>query len=109
MTAPGFPNVPGAPSAWTAFWGSRVQEIVNMLVGKINCAADLTLTANAATTTMTDARLSAFSVLSFMPTTANAAAAHSSIYVTGQKKSQATINHVNNANADKTFRVAILG
>ena len=104
-----FPGVPDSPKDWTQFWGLRVQSIVNMLVGKANCAADLTLTANATTTTMTDARLSAVSVLAFMPTTANAASATSSIYVTAQKKGQATINHVNNASVDKTYRVAILG
>lgn len=109
MAAPGFPNVPSAAPAWSQMWGLRVSEVVNMLAAKINCAADLTLAANAAATTMVDARLSAFSALTFMPTTANAAAALSGLYVTGQRKGQATINHANNAQVDKTFRVAIHG
>lgn len=109
MVAPSFPNVPGAPLSWSQMWGLRVQEIVNMLAAKLNCAADLTLASGAATTTMSDARLSAFSVLTFMPTTANAATAHGTIYVTGQKKGEATINHANTAQADKIFRVAIHG
>lgn len=109
MAAPTFPNVPAGPLTWSQMWGLRVSEIVNMLVAKLNCAADLTLTANAATTTMSDARLSPFSVLTFMPTTANAAAAKAGLYVTGQTKGAATINHANNAQTDKTFRVAIHG
>lgn len=109
MTAPAFPAVPAAPAEWSQMWATRLLSVVNMLVGKVNCAADLTLAAAAATTTMTDARLSAFSVLTFMPTTANAATAHSTIYVTGQKTGAATINHANTADVDKTFRVAIHG
>jgi hypothetical protein len=58
---------------------------------------------------MTDARLSPFSVLTFMPITASAATAHGTIYVTNLNNSTCTINHANTADTDKTFRVGIHG
>lgn len=109
MAAPSLPGVPDAPTDWSSMWALRITSAINALVGKANCSADLTLGAGAATTTMSDARLSAFSVLSFMPTTASAATAHGTIYVTGQKNGAATIHHANTADIDKTFRVAIHG
>lgn len=104
-----FQGVLAPAEGWSRIWGLRITDVVNMLVGKANCVADLTLTAGAASTTMIDARLSAFSALTFMPTTANAATAKPTIYVTDQKKGQATINHANTADVDKSFRVAIHG
>lgn len=101
--------VPGAPAQVTQPWLARLVSTVNALVGKANCAASLTLAAGAATTTMTDTRLSAVSVLAFMPTTATAATAHGTIYVTGQKQGEAVIHHANTADTDKIFRVAIHG
>lgn len=92
-----------------AGWFNRLVTTVNALVSKANCAADLTLTAAAASTDMVDNRLSAFSVLAFMPTTAHAATAHATIYVTDQRKGYAKINHANTADTDKSFRVAIHG
>lgn len=106
---PWFDAVPPAPQEWSSMWAGKVQAMVNVLLGKANCATNLTLDANAATTTFTDARLSAFSVLTFMPTTATAATAHGTIYVTGMNNGTATINHANTADTDKTFRVAIHG
>lgn len=110
MTAkPFIPPVPNAPYQWDQQWGGRIQAVLNMLVGKANCVFDLTLTAGATSTDMTDARLGAQSVLCFMPTTSHAATAHGTIYVTDQKKGYAKINHANTADTDKTFRVSIHG
>lgn len=92
-----------------AAWFARLVTAVNALVAKANCAADLTLTASATDTDMIDNRLSAFSVLTFMPTTASAATAKPSIYVTDQRQGFATINHASDAATDQTFRVAIHG
>jgi len=44
-----------------------------------------------------------------MPTTANAAAAITSLFVTGRGKQTATINHANNSQTDKTFDYVVLG
>lgn len=109
MTVPFYDPVPEAPQAWSRMWATRVQAMVNVLLRKLNCAADLTLAANAATTTFTDARLSAFSVLTFMPVTANAAAALSGLYVTAMNTGSCVVNHANNAQTDKTYRVAFHG
>lgn len=108
-TVPYYQPVPAPPPDWQQAWALRLGTMVNVLLQKANCAADLTLAPNAASTTMTDPRLSAVSVLTFMPTTANAATAKGTIYVTGQNKGAAVINHANNAQVDKTFRVGILG
>jgi hypothetical protein len=99
----------GAPAQLTREWATRLTELVTAIIRKVNNAASLTLASGATSTTMTDARLSAESVLTFMPTTAHAATAHGTIYVTDQKTSSAKINHANTADNDKTFRVAIHG
>lgn len=110
MTKPAFfPPAPFAPSTYDPSWAQKLVEVVNTIAKKTNNAADLTLTASATSTVMKDARLSAFSVLTFMATTPNAAAVASGIYVTGQKKGEATVHHASNANTDKTFSVGILG
>ena len=92
-------------------------SVVNRInSGKLNAVyrvadADFTLTANAASTTLTDPRLTAFSFVGFMPMTANAAAALATTYVTSANMNNGswTISHANNAQTDKTFRLLILG
>ena len=92
-------------------WRNALANIINnvLLQGKFNCGLDVTLTENAATTTLTDPRITADSVIVFMPTTSNAAAELGTLYVTGRKKGEATINHANNAQTDRTYRVGIFG
>lgn len=104
-----FPPVPGAPPAYDANWASRIADGLNTAIRKINNMADITLTAGAGSTVMTDARLSAFSVLAFMPLTANAAAVQASIWVDTQGNGHATIHHTNSGTTDKDFRVLIGG
>ena len=74
---------------------------------------EVTLTANAASTVVTDARLSYFSAIDFDPMTANAAAelGAGTLYVTQANRinGQFTLTHANNAQADRTFRMTILG
>ena len=60
----------------------EIAEIVNRTVdGKLNSTGDFTLTASATTTTVTDPRAGKESVILFSPTTSNAAAAISGLYV----------------------------
>lgn len=106
---PTYNPVPAAPAQYDAAWAIRIVAAVNLLIGKLNGTAELTLDANAASTLLSHPRLSAFSVLTFMPTTANAATAKASIYVTAQNNGVATINHANTADTDKTFKVMIHG
>lgn len=89
-------------------------EGLRQLAVAININADgqtgtVTLTANAATTTLTDVRLTASSVITLMPTTANASAeiGAGTIYIGTTAIGSATITHANNAQADRTFRYNI--
>src|SRR5712664_1006811 len=84
----------------------EIAERVNgILRGHLNAVSTVTLTANAATTTFADPRLSASSFIAFMPTTANAAAALGGLWVSGQTKGACTLNHTNNAQTDRAFSV----
>lgn len=80
--------------------------------GKIECIAELTLTANAASTTLSDIRIGKYSALIFDPMTANAAAelAAGTLYVTlaNRVDGSATVVHANNAQTDREYRVIIL-
>lgn len=71
----------------------------------------VTLTANAASTTITDARIRFDSFIGFQPTTANAAAelGAGTLYVddSGRVNGSVTITHANNAQTDRTFKVLI--
>lgn len=112
-------NVPGVfrwagnIAGWLAAlhrWALSVQTIVNNIVqGKINATGTVTLTAGAATTTITDARITAGSYIGFMPRTANAALALSLLRVTSRTKGSATITHGNDPATDKTFTYCVIG
>lgn len=87
-----------------------VYEIVNSLRdGKVNSTGSVTLTASSATTTVSDLRAGQDSVILFMPTTANAAAAIGGLYVSSRGKQTFTLTHANNAQTDRTFSYAVLG
>lgn len=89
-------------------------EGLRQLAVAINTNADgqigtLTLAANAASTTLTDVRLTASSVISLMPTTANAAAALATTYVGTRAIGSATITHANAATTDRIFAISVTG
>lgn len=91
-------------------WLAKIAAVLNgVLAGKTNNTTTVTLTANAATTTLTDSRIGANSVICLMPTTANAAAALATTYFNTFADGSCVINHANNAQADKTFSVTITG
>lgn len=79
------------------------------LQGKLNAVTKVTLAASATTTTLTDARIGANTWLGFQPTTADAAAALSGLYVSAQQKGQATLTHASTASVDRTFSVLLIG
>lgn len=91
------------------FWDALVQ----MRKGKLECVAELTLTANAASTVFKDNRLSFQTVIIFDPLTTNAATelANGTLYVTAANRTngQFTITHANNAQTDRSYFVAMLG
>jgi hypothetical protein len=81
----------------------------NVLRGKVLSTGSKTLTANAATTTLSDPNIGANSVILLMPKTANAAGALATTYFTALDTGTCTINHTNDAQTDKTFNYVVLG
>lgn len=78
--------------------------------GRLDNTLEVTLADGAATTTVTDSRISILTVAAFMPMTANAAAeiGAGGMYATCEN-GEMTINHANNGQTDRTFRVAFVG
>lgn len=102
----------GLADAASAWWVRQVAEAANnMLRGKFNNILAATLTANAASTTLTDVRISATSALLFSPLTANAAAemGAGTLYISALTNGGATLAHANNSQADRSFYVVIMG
>lgn len=88
----------------------RLARVLNgVLGGKMNAVTDVTLTANTTTTTISDQRIGPYSFIGLTPVTANAAAVVASTYISARDQYTATITHPNDANADKTFVVLIVG
>lgn len=85
------------------------EKVNNLLRGKMNAVGSLTLAINAATTTLTDSRIGGGTFICLSPTTANAAAALGTTYIGAKAKGSATIAHANNAQADRTFDVLLIG
>ena len=104
---------PIAPMDWPGAdreWSRKLAEVMNnIILGRTNNTGTVTLTANDTTTTIADKRLGPKSVITFMPTTANAAAAMTSIYVSSRGKQTATVTHDNTADVDRTLSYAIQG
>ena len=71
----------------------------------------ITFTANAASTTITDARIASTTAIDLQPTTANAAAANNTWYIAEATRvhGAVTIVHANNAQTDRTFRMKLAG
>ena len=76
-----------------------------------NTASTLTLGANVASTTISDTRVTANSVINLTPTSANAAADQGSatgVWISAKSAGTSfTVTHPNNVNADKTYNYTI--
>ena len=79
--------------------------------GRSNATGTVTLTANQATTTLTDIRIGTDTVIALMPTTANAAAelGAGGLYIGTVTGGSATITHANNAQSDRTYTYSLQG
>lgn len=84
------------------------EAIIAALRGKLNNRGEITLTANSATTTLTDERIGPDSVIHFEGTTANGALAKAHLHYTCGTGS-ATLTHDNNAQTDRTLRYTVTG
>lgn len=96
-----------------ATWLRESARALSTLITRANAVAEITLTANAGSTTLYHPTLSYYSFVGFMPQTANAAAeiGAGTIYVAQATmvEGSCVITHANNAQADRTFRVKIDG
>ena len=95
-------------------WSRLISEVLNgAMVGKLNNGGTVTLTANQATTTVTDPRIGPDTKLVLVPTTANAAAevGAGGLFQTypNVTKEQAVLNHASNAQTDRDFCFVLLG
>lgn len=75
--------------------------------GKLNNGGEVTLTANSATTTLTDSLITTNSVILLMPMTANAAVALGGLYFSAPAAGSVVINHANNAQTDRTYKYTV--
>jgi hypothetical protein len=110
MAFRGLDNPPGQNLPAISNWLIRVRDVVNdILRGNFNATIDITLTANSATTALTNPLLSGMSGLYFSPLTANAAAEIPTLYVSAQGSHTATLTHTNSAQVDRTFKLLVIG
>jgi hypothetical protein len=79
--------------------------------GKNNAKGQITLTASAASTDVTDFRVGEDSVINLTPITANAATeiGGGTMYVSSRGSQTFTITHANNAQTDRTFIYTVTG
>jgi hypothetical protein len=84
-------------------WARQVNQ------GKIPVTGNLTLAANATTTTVTDPRVGINSFIGLVPTTANGASAMPTVWVSSFGKQTFTLTHSNTASVDKSFRYCVIG
>ena len=95
-------------------WQRLTVEVVNgLMAGRHNAHGTVTLTANQATTTLADRRVSANTKVFLFPTTANAAAevGAGTLYQTypNVTAGSAVLNHASNAQADRVFTYLLAG
>lgn len=86
-----------------------VRAVRELFEGRRNTTGTVTLTANAGSTTVTNMNFGAASVPLLTPTTANAAAAIATTYVSARAAGSFVLSHANNAQNDKTFLYTIDG
>tara|TARA_R100001015_G_scaffold18486_2_gene11757 strand:- start:5039 stop:5368 length:330 start_codon:yes stop_codon:yes gene_type:complete len=93
--------------------GQHIRLISNVLNntidGKLNSTGNVTLTASATSTTLTDARIGANSIILFMPTTANGNSAKDNLFVSARANGTATLTHASSSNTDQSFGYVVIG
>lgn len=109
MSSKGFPPVAEFLPDANEHRRQIARAVNGLLRGRLNAVLDVTLTASATSTTITDPRISAFSVILWMPKTANAATAAANLYVTDRKSGSAVLNHASSADTDQDFTLLIIG
>jgi hypothetical protein len=115
---PAPPLPPGLPAALIPIFGQivgflgRIREVANNLLrGKLNATLDVTLKANAGTTTVTDPRIGGTSCILPCPLSIDAATelGNGTMWFAAPGDQSVVINHANNPQADRNFRLLIIG
>ena len=85
------------------------QAVRELIQGRTNAVgnATVTLRTGQTTTTVNDRLCGSGSMIDLMPTTANAAAALGTTYVSARSQFSFTLTHINNAQADRAFVYAV--
>lgn len=83
--------------------------IEDLLNGRSRNQGSVTLTANAATTTVDDPLFESHQTVHLSALTANAAAALPTTYVSARTSGQFTLAHANNAETDRDFEYSFIG
>lgn len=86
-----------------ATWATEVNK------GHIQNTGQVTLAASTLSTSVTDARVSPFSFIGFMPLTADALSAQPTLRVSTQGDGFFTLSHATSGSVTKMFRYCILG
>ena len=100
-----FENSP-PPGEW---FKVLAQAINNLNNGRSSNVGTFTLTANVASTVVSDNLFESNQVVIWSPTTANAAAALATTYVSARAKGSFTLTHTNDAQVDRTFLYVRVG
>ena len=103
--------VPATYRDVTAHLRLIVNGLKELADGRINSVSEVTLTASATSTSVTDTRVGPDSSIHFEPRTANAAAelAAGGMYVSAKGDQTFTITHSNSVQTDRKFGYAVLG
>lgn len=111
MTVSTFPAPPRDLEDQRKLSREQSRAIEGLLFGRSNNVLDVTCTANSGTTTVTDRRIGVNTVLVAVPTTANAEAAAIWPYrdFSAPVNGSASLIHTNDANADKTYKLIMVG
>ena len=97
------------PSKNPAEWLRRIAQVVNkLLLGETNNVGNVTLTASATTTTITDRRVTPETMASLEPLTAAAVTARATLRQAAGAGSL-VLTHASNAATDQNFRYALWG
>lgn len=91
-------------------WDILARTVLNNAVaGKLNVVGEVILAAGSATTVLSDPLITRASCVSLTPLTANAAAALPTIYFDPTGSGSVVMHHASNAQADRSFRYAVIG
>ena len=103
-------SIPRVPLAGLDTAARRQAEAINALIaGRLDVLGSVTLAANETTTAVVDPSFESNQVPLLVPTTANAAAALSGLYVSDRGQGGFTLTHANTGTTDRTFLYVRLG